>query len=590
MSTTSQVEDRFNTNDSMRTTIYSGADDIKRAVSTTGTPNTTIFDPLGNSSAHAGNKRFDRDNTEDNTIELRRKQSKIEVDEATAAVGSRTNTRSSTATSSLASYENNDPSPSINSNPSVQSTVSTADSALVLDDQWQLELPDWLAHPNAWAFLQSLNSQYESMYLEKKDSDTSGRAGYMLGRRSDCDMRFDHDMISKIHCLLYMETGSNGQTKGIRIFLEDKSTNGTYVNGDRVYGRRILKNKDEIQLVLPKPYLKDDHRFKFFRVLFPPTFGANLCEQEYKFDRVLGKGNFATVFHAFNRKTHQEVAIKVLHKNRFSKKSKLAESLVSEVSISMQLIRHPLIASIHKTFNEVSKIYLILDYVHGGELFHYIVKNKKLSENTTRFIFWQLFTAIKYLHDNQIAHRDLKPENVLIANKDTLQIKVTDFGLAKIESRNEGFESQCGTPNYVAPEILDPSVTRAYNKQCDMWSLGVMLYICLCGFPPFSEDHAPPSMKQQIRTAHYSFPSPFFDNISAEAKNLIQNLLVVDPNQRYTVDEALASDWLLMESEDMERRKNQLGVETLNQIEKFRESFTPISVTQAYSQLPSQQY
>lgn len=157
---------------------------------------------------------------------------------------------------------------------------------------------------------------------------------------------------------------------------------------------------------------------------------------------------------------------------------------------------------------------------------------------------------------------------VILANASKLHIKVSDFGLAKTKDRDQAFDSQCGTPNYgkvlqhgtqisrrnqrthiisiVAPEVLDPTEVRGYGTQCDLWSLGVMLYICLCGYPPFSDDNGPPSMKSQIKMGKYSFGSPYWDNISSEARDMIKLLLEVDPEARMTASEALDHHWMHM--------------------------------------------
>ncbi|CAO0803512.1 unnamed protein product [Mucor circinelloides] len=465
---------------------------------------------------------------------------------------------------------------------------SINDFTVIETTPFEAELPNWSTNNKAWAFLQSLSPKYPNMYLVKKGSDGQERAGYLLGRRPDCDISFCQNEISKKHCLIYMETGSNGRAKGIRIFLEDYSFNGTWVNGNLVgcKNRVMLRNKDEIQLFKRKCYPDDDPRQKFYRVLFPPVYEANLCEHEYEFQQTLGRGNFASVKRATHRITGKTVAIKVLNKNRFAQKPKMIQAIIQEVSIMMSLRKHPLVVNIDRVFNEQHIIYLVLEYVPGGELFDLVSSSKRIDEDRTRFIFWQLFTGLKYLHDNNIAHRDLKPENILLADRETLQIKITDFGLAKTEQRDQSFGSQCGTPNYVAPEILNSSDSRSYDKRCDLWSLGVMLYICLCGYPPFSEENAPPSMKAQIKMGKYDFPSRYWGNISESAKSLIKELLTVDPSKRITIEEAQGHDWMLANPTDMMARKARLGEEVLANIYDLEktEDMTPTQIMMTQSQ------
>ncbi|KAI8094833.1 kinase-like domain-containing protein [Gilbertella persicaria] len=456
---------------------------------------------------------------------------------------------------------------------------------------FSLESPDWEKHNTAWAFLQPLDPSYTSKYLTKREPDHNGRVGFLIGRAEDCDVRVKMDAISKQHCLIYMETGATDKAKGIRIYIEDKSFNGTFVNGQHLgNGRRVLlRNGDEIQL-LRSPKFHNPDKYKFFRILFPPKYEANTCESEYEFGSLLGSGSFASVRLATHRITKRNYAIKILEKVRFSKKPKMLDSIVNEIGIMNSMTKHPLVVQMIRTFNELQKMYLVLEYVPDGELFQYVVDNKFLDEDTTRFIFWQLFTAIKFLHKNNIAHRDLKPENVLLANRETLHIKVSDFGLAKSEERNQAFDSQCGTPNYIAPEILDPAKHRSYGKKCDLWSLGVMLYICLCGFPPFSEENGPPSMKMQIKTGAYSFPSPWWDKISDNAKDLINKLLTVDPKQRLDIDGALDHDWMVMNAEGLYARQIKLGENVLEQIQALSEpvGYTPTQAIKNTQDINSQ--
>lgn len=185
-----------------------------------------------------------------------------------------------------------------------------------------------------------------------------------------------------------------------------------------------------------------------------------------------------------------------------------------------------------------------MELAEGGELFDRVVKRGRLTEPEARSVFLQLLGAIKYLHDRNITHRDLKPENIMMCDPQGWKIKVTDFGLAKLVGENRFLSTLCGTPNYVAPEVLHPvAKERAYGKAVDMWSLGVILYIMLCGFPPFSEELAPPSMKEQILGAYFDFPSPAWDSVSSAGIDLVEWCLTKEPHRRITVDQALDHHW-----------------------------------------------
>ncbi|KAI8137298.1 kinase-like domain-containing protein [Fennellomyces sp. T-0311] len=404
-------------------------------------------------------------------------------------------------------------------------------------------------HDKAWGYLQALNATLPSGYLEKVSYNSSGRTGYMIGRGYSSDFRCDSREISKQHCLIYMESGDDGVAKGISVYLEDLSSNGTYVNGRPVgkNERKLLHNGDFIQLVRKTKYADDDIRGQYYRIILPPQYEVGVFYDDHHLGRLLGRGNFANVYKARNKKTKEIVAVKVISKSKFIRRPKMLPSIIQEVAILMSLENHPCVIKIGKVYNEPKYVYFILEYVPDGELFDYVVARKYLSENETRFVFCQLFSAIDFLHSKGIAHRDLKPENVLLVDKQKLHVKVTDFGLAKLQQGTSPFLSQCGTPNYVAPEILSPNGLRAYGKECDLWSLGVMLYICLCGFPPFNEELAPPPMKEQIKRGIYDFPEPYWNKVSSEAKDLIKQLLTVDPDKRIKIKEVMQHPWMLME-------------------------------------------
>ncbi|CAO3677395.1 unnamed protein product [Rhizopus stolonifer] len=347
--------------------------------------------------------------------------------------------------------------------------------------------PDWEANANAWAYLQSQSPKYKNKYFS--GGANRERKGYMIGRTIDCDIVLTDRRISKNHCLIYMEAGSNATKKGIRIFLKDLSSNGTYVNNEKVDRdqRYLLRSGDIIQLF--KSHADNDYvddRYSFYRIMFPCAFDVQLCKEDYDIKERLGSGSFASVYLANDKKTKKSVAIKVIDKKRFARNKRLLKTINDETVVMMAMESHPCAVGINHVYNEESRICLILDFVKDGELFNYVVEKQKLTEEETRFIFWQLFMTIKWLHNKQITHRDLKPENILLADKEKLHVKITDFGLAKILAKGERLDGQCGTPHYIAPEILDPAEERAYGIKCDMWSLGVMLYICLSGYPPFN--------------------------------------------------------------------------------------------------------
>jgi serine/threonine-protein kinase Chk2 len=174
-----------------------------------------------------------------------------------------------------------------------------------------------------------------------------------------------------------------------------------------------------------------------------------------------------------------------------------------------------------------------------------IVKRKKLSNETTIRIMSQILDGLKYLHERDIIHRDIKLENILVSDEEEMDIRITDFGLSTIVGNDAFTDLICGTPSYVAPEILTAHRSeRGYKQEVDLWSVGVILYICLCGYPPFSVELAPPSLDEQIRSGRISFHSPYWDNVDPRAIDLIKRLLTVDPESRITVQETLEHPWI----------------------------------------------
>ncbi|KAI8852079.1 kinase-like domain-containing protein [Chytridium lagenaria] len=305
----------------------------------------------------------------------------------------------------------------------------------------------------------------------------------------------------KRHCLIFKESRVNPE--GVSedcVFVEDLSTNGTYVNGKRLVNgkREQLSHGDEIQLAKydsRKAMEKFDDRFWIIQLPQAQTTGSSTGESihdHFKFEKELGTGNFASVRVGVNKATGIWHAIKILDKKRFHGKPKIVESIRREVSLLMA-VNHPCIINIGGVYDELDFIYIVLELARGGELFDLIIDKKKFSERECRVIMKQLFTALKYLHDRNIVHRDLKPENILLITREEgdLRIKISDFGLAKLVGEESFLKTLCGTPNYVAPEVLNPAKGRAYGKAVDLWSSGVILYICLCGFPPFSDELAP---------------------------------------------------------------------------------------------------
>jgi len=260
----------------------------------------------------------------------------------------------------------------------------------------------------------------------------------------------------------------------------------------------------------------------------------------YDVGEVLGTGHFSKVKLATDRKTGDKVAIKIIIKPTGSK----IAMLKTEVDI-LTKAEHPNIVKLHRVIDTPEILYLVMEILTGGELFDRIIARGHYSEADARTLTITMLKAVNYLHSIGIAHRDLKPENILL--KDTsedAEIKITDFGLSKIFADDAAGEvvmkTACGTPGYVAPEVLQH---EAYNSQVDLWTIGVIVYILLCGFPPFYGDNDN-QMFRKIKAGQYKFLAPYWDPISAEAKDFVKKLLVVDWKQRMDCEAALKHPWI----------------------------------------------
>ncbi|KAF4824091.1 putative serine/threonine-protein kinase fhkC [Colletotrichum tropicale] len=374
----------------------------------------------------------------------------------------------------------------------------------------------------------------EEEAYEKTKIKGVASGGYLIGRHPECDIVVEDPVVSNRHCLLFTEN-KGGDTVAI---LEDLSSNGTYVNEANVgrNKRRELQEQDEIAVL-------DKARFIF---RYPKSRQTSAFLQQYTLLEKLGKGHFAEVFLCVEKSTGQRYAVKIFTKTAGMEERSKQEGLQQEIAVLMG-VSHPNVLCLKDTFNERNAVYLVLELAPEGELFNFIVMKQKLTEDESRKLFTQLFQGIKYLHDRNIVHRDIKPENILMVDRD-LHVKLADFGLAKIIGEESFTTTLCGTPSYVAPEILAEGRHRKYTKAVDIWSLGVVLYICLCGFPPFSDElyskDFPFTLSQQIKSGRFDYPSPYWDSVGDPALDLIDSMLVVDPERRFTVDQCLNHPWM----------------------------------------------
>lgn len=258
--------------------------------------------------------------------------------------------------------------------------------------------------------------------------------------------------------------------------------------------------------------------------------------------RPLGKGSFSVVHVARVKKTGNQVAVKVIEKASLSKQG---QQLRQEVSL-MKMIDHPNIVKLICLFEETDRVFLVLELMAGGELFTRITRvyPHGYPESVASAMVKRILEGIAYLHDKKIIHRDLKPENLIyVSPQDDYQIKIADFGLAKLIDEESFAKTACGSPSYVAPEVLLRK-PEGYGAPVDLWATGVITYVLLCGFCPFYHQNNS-VLYQMIIKGEFTFPSPYFDKVSPFAKDFVCKLLQVDPARRWTANQALGHPWIV---------------------------------------------
>uniref|UniRef100_A0A8D0HD37 calcium/calmodulin-dependent protein kinase n=1 Tax=Sphenodon punctatus TaxID=8508 RepID=A0A8D0HD37_SPHPU len=282
---------------------------------------------------------------------------------------------------------------------------------------------------------------------------------------------------------------------------------------------------------------------------------------EYQLFEELGKGAFSVVRRCMKITTGQEYAAKIINTKKLSARDH--QKLEREARIC-RLLKHPNIVRLHDSISEEGFHYLVFDLVTGGELFEDIVAREYYSEADASHCIQQILESVNHCHLNGIVHRDLKPENLLLASKSKgAAVKLADFGLAiEVQGEQQAWFGFAGTPGYLSPEVLrkDP-----YGKPVDMWACGVILYILLVGYPPFWDEDQH-RLYQQIKAGAYDFPSPEWDTVTPEAKDLINKMLTINPAKRITASEALKHPWIFQRSTVASMMHRQ---ETVDCLKKF---------------------
>lgn len=362
--------------------------------------------------------------------------------------------------------------------------------------------------------------------------------------------------ISKVHFTIHKDISDLLNP----VYIEDCSRNGTYLNEKLIgTGRRmILKNNDVIGLAhatYKALQFKEVSRNQDELKNLPSAI-----RDKYYVGKKLGSGACGVVHLIFDTVSCQPYAMKHVVKNLLVESTRpriLNEPnrVMNEVNI-MKALDHPCVIKMHDIVNRPTSVCMVLEYMEGGDLLTRITSQKALSEQTSKLFFLQMCLAVQYLHAKGITHRDLKPDNILLqdGNEETL-LKVSDFGLSKFVHTDSVMRTLCGTPLYVAPEVLMTGGRGTYTSKVDIWSLGVVLFTMLSGTLPFSDEYGSPAT-EQIKRGKFSFRHRIWRSVSAPARKLIMDILTVDPKSRPSLEQIMQSTW--MRDPDVTRKAEKL--------------------------------
>ncbi|XP_034027313.1 serine/threonine-protein kinase Chk2 isoform X2 [Thalassophryne amazonica] len=366
---------------------------------------------------------------------------------------------------------------------------------------------------------------------------------YFFGRASgnnyildnpDCRGSENFKIYSKKHFRLYRE--------GTEVFVEDFSNNGTYIDGNLVgKGLKLpLVNNAVIALADQRKRV-----FVFINLMMDDhSVLPEELQKKYVLTRRIGTGVCGEVKLAFERSTCKKFAVKIINKKNFSSEGTATRNAETEIEI-LQKINHPCLTKTEDFYQTDDSYYIVLELMEGGELFQRVKSQEQLQESVAKLYFYQMLKAVEYLHGSGIIHRDLKPENILLASQeDICLIKVTDFNQSRMLEEASLMRTLCGTPSYLAPEVFTNAATTGYGIAVDAWSLGVLLFVCLGGYPPFHESFGHRPVTEQIIRGEFIMVPHKWKHVSDQAKDVVRKLLVVDPSKRMTINEALQHPWL----------------------------------------------
>ncbi|TFK54570.1 Pkinase-domain-containing protein [Heliocybe sulcata] len=406
------------------------------------------------------------------------------------------------------------------------------------------------ADEHIWGFLQPCNPVLRRIDMWK------AKPLYQFGRNAAVGVNavvFPGLKISNIHCTIEWDGMEDPRSV---VTVHDKSSNGTFINGRRIgkgqYG--ILRDGNEIAFGTPTPQENpmDDYRF-LFRLTAggPPATGFY---KEYDIGLQLGKGTFASVYKAIHKESGQWYAVKIIdlakvknpvEADENGKPKSRSQSFAREIMI-LESLQHKNICQLKEAFfqTEYQSINLVLELVEGGDLLDHILSRGGLMEDEAQHIAYQMCDALAYIHSRGIAHRDLKPENVLLTRDVPPVVKVADFGLAKAVDSLTMLRTMCGTPSYLAPEVVSQTANQeGYHQIVDSWSVGVIVFSMVTNSSPFLEDENLDIM-HRILQRQIDWKTLHGANVSQLAIDFVTKLLEINPDHRMTLDAARFHPWL----------------------------------------------
>lgn len=347
--------------------------------------------------------------------------------------------------------------------------------------------------------------------------------------------------LSRVHCGFKR---IKDVTADYQTIIEDYSANGTFVNGVKIgKGKnKLLTHGDEISMTCSKGkvfiYLDTQHR--------NPGFPADI-NKKFVIVENLGKGSFGEVWLAVHKRSNKKYAIKsVRHQTNCYNEAKRADAVqqLKNESDLLCTLEHPGIVKVEDSICKTKSIHLVLELMNGGDLQKRIKSVTQIKESTGKYYFFQLLLAVQYLHKQGIVHRDLKPENILMSSQDDNAIlKISDFGLSKFVDEETVCKTYCGTPLYLAPEVIcNRTINRPYTSAVDVWSLGVILFLLLSGYHPFI--HSYPAEDNIVKGA-YLLRKERWSKVTSEGLALVRKMLEVNPIQRPTLEAIIEDPWMM---------------------------------------------